>query len=80
MPEYWIGCPNCGRYKVSENYFNLFLPLGKKEEIARRIEQGAVGAVLKFEEKCPKCTRRGYALGEVIVLWTKEGASNGRLQ
>ena len=53
--QFFLECPKCGTYRISEETARRFLTqkLGKK--LDKRLKGGAVGAKLVFEGGCPNC-------------------------
>lgn len=68
--EFWFKCPICGKYRVTEKKFMLFIPLPSRNQLVKKIKQGAVGVVVEFDSQCPKCFPKGASKGTVKVLWS----------
>lgn len=67
--EFWFKCPNCGEYKVSEKIFMNFAPSNYHKQLRKKITQGAAGAAIEFDSKCPKCCPKGVSATVGKVLW-----------
>lgn len=63
-------CLACGKhYRVGEKTFRKFTTVKVEETLEDHFKKGAVGAVLVFEESCPKCKPNGRSRAEVRPLY-----------
>ncbi len=72
-PPFLFRCQECGEYLVKRSTFLKFLSQDDLESVNKDLKEGAVGAVIKFEECCPKCEPfEGSSHGTIRMLWPKE--------
>ncbi len=74
LPPFWFRCPKrCGKYSVKSCTFFHFVPKDKWGDIKKSLGEGAIGAVVQFEDCCPKCEpEKGSSHGTIRVLWPKK--------
>ena len=60
LPCYFFHCPHCGLYSVSEKVFRTYVGDDFWKEIQQSIENTSIcGAVVYFEDFCPRCAEEG---------------------
>jgi len=69
--RFYFECLACGKYKVSKKSFMRFVPINSRMELTKKIRQGGVEAVIKFDSKCPKCAPKGASEGTIKILFDR---------
>ncbi len=68
MTSYWIQCPHCGSYEITEKAAQPFLSPEMRKKIRVEVENGARAIILEFDRECPRCSSTGESTGRIRVL------------
>ena len=69
--QFFVQCPNCRTYRISEDTARKFLTPGLQRKLDDRLKKGAVGATLKLEGGCPNCEPNATHEIELVVFKAK---------
>lgn len=66
--QFFVQCPNCGTYRVSEEAARSYLSPELKRKLDDRLAKGAAGAKLKFKKHCFTCKPESAYVVELVTL------------
>ena len=66
--QFFVQCPNCGTYRVSEGAARSYLSAQLKQKLDDRLAKGAAGAKLKFLKHCFTCKPKAAYHIELVTL------------
>ena len=66
--QFYVECPNCGIYRVSEQTAHKYLSSELRRKLDDRLAKGAAGAKLKFKKHCFTCKPKSAYHIELVTL------------
>lgn len=73
--KYILRCKKCNdEYPIDYETFNRLVPIDTKFKITLRDNKDVIGAIVEFDEECPKCKltkggkTSGRSRGRVILI------------